>query len=197
MTANNNRIDPTPARLSTNITVDRQTPKTDFGDRVKVGLDQASSTIASGAAIVGGFIPGGAIVSAAVSSVSNLTNSQTPSGGAITAHYAQAGSVIPVGSGGAGNGGINTTVGGTMPNSFGTYGGNGQTVPGYPNYATGGAVNNSLGDVNSTLVQSQKENAQMMQLQMAMQRENIVFTSVSNVLKTRHETSKNSISNVR
>lgn len=36
-----------------------------------------------------------------------------------------------------------------------------------------------------------------LQLQMAMQRENLVFTSVSNVLKTRHDTAKNSISNVR
>ena len=34
-------------------------------------------------------------------------------------------------------------------------------------------------------------------LQMAMQRENIVFTSISNVLKTRHDTTKNSIRNVR
>ena len=34
-------------------------------------------------------------------------------------------------------------------------------------------------------------------VQSAMQRENAVFTSVSNVLKTRHDTAKNSISNVR
>ena len=33
--------------------------------------------------------------------------------------------------------------------------------------------------------------------QEAMQRESMVFTSVSNVLKTRHDTAKNSISNVR
>lgn len=38
---------------------------------------------------------------------------------------------------------------------------------------------------------------QMMQVQMAMQRENVLFTSISNVLKTRHETAKNSIGNVR
>ena len=34
-------------------------------------------------------------------------------------------------------------------------------------------------------------------LQMAMQRENVVFTSISNVLKTRHDTTKNSIPNFR
>jgi hypothetical protein len=36
-----------------------------------------------------------------------------------------------------------------------------------------------------------------MGLQLAMQRENVVFSSVSNVLKTRHDTAKNSLSNVR
>ncbi len=34
-------------------------------------------------------------------------------------------------------------------------------------------------------------------LQMTMQRENQVFTSVSNVLKTRHDTTKNSNPNIR
>ena len=38
---------------------------------------------------------------------------------------------------------------------------------------------------------------QLMQVQMAMHRENTLFTSISSVLKTRHETAKNSISNVR
>jgi hypothetical protein len=35
------------------------------------------------------------------------------------------------------------------------------------------------------------------QIQSAMQSENASFTAVSNVLKTRHDTAKNSISNVR
>ncbi len=40
-------------------------------------------------------------------------------------------------------------------------------------------------------------NTQYLQLQMHMQRENRTYTSVSNVLKTRHDTVKNSISNIR
>ena len=40
-------------------------------------------------------------------------------------------------------------------------------------------------------------NQQLLQVQMSMQRENQVFTSVSNVLKTRHDTVKNSIGNIR
>lgn len=40
-------------------------------------------------------------------------------------------------------------------------------------------------------------NAQLMKLQMQMQREAQVMTSVSNVMKARHDTIKNSISNIR
>lgn len=42
-----------------------------------------------------------------------------------------------------------------------------------------------------------KEQAALLKVQMAMQRENQIFTSVSNVLKTRHDTVKNAIGNVR
>src|SRR5258706_7171277 len=76
-----NRIDQTPLRISNNLTIQRQTPKTDFGDRMKAGLDTAAGVVANGASIVGGIIPGGAIVSAAVSSVGMMTNHATPSGG--------------------------------------------------------------------------------------------------------------------
>lgn len=189
-----NRIDQTPLRLSNNITIARQTPKMDFGDRMKAGLDTAAGVVANGAAVVGGIIPGGAIVSAAVSSVGAMTNNVTPGahGGAVAAQYGAAG-VVQLG---GGSGGINTTAGGNVaPPSFG--GVNvGSTVGGSPNYVPGGG-SSVTGDMNSSLIQSQQENAQMMKLQMAMQRENLVFTSVSNVLKTRHDTAKNSISNVR
>jgi uncharacterized protein YukE len=40
-------------------------------------------------------------------------------------------------------------------------------------------------------------NTQYLKIQMHMQRENQIFTSVSNVLKTRHDTAKNSIGNIR
>jgi hypothetical protein len=55
----------------------------------------------------------------------------------------------------------------------------------------------TLGDMNPQLIQSQGENAEMMKLQVQMQQENTVFTSVSNVLKTRQDTAKNSIGNIR
>src|SRR5262245_9588775 len=191
-----NRIDPTPVRISNNVTIQRQTPKTDFGDRVKAGLDTGVGVVANGAAVVGSVIPGGAIVSAAVSQVGAMTHHVTPSSGsgAVAAQYGATG-VVTLGGGG---GGVNTTVGagggGGVP--MGTTVGGGGTITNGANFipATGGSA---VGDMNQQLIQSQSENAQMMQLQTQMQRENIVFTSVSNVLKTRHDTAKNSISNVR
>jgi hypothetical protein len=41
------RIDSTPARISTNMTVERQTPKRDFGDRMKAGLETAGGILAN------------------------------------------------------------------------------------------------------------------------------------------------------
>jgi hypothetical protein len=195
-----NRIDPTPVRISNNVTIQRQTPKTDFGDRVKAGLDTGVGVVANGAAVVGSVIPGGAIVSAAVSQVGAMTHNVTPTsggaGGAVSQGYGATG-VVTLGGGG---GGINTTVGaggaaGGAGMGMGTTAGGGTIATG-TNFipATG---TSAIGDMNQQLIQSQSENAQMMQLQTQMQRENIVFTSVSNVLKTRHDTAKNSIGNVR
>jgi len=191
-----NRIDPTPARISTNLSVDRQTPKTDYGTRVKAGLDTAAGAVANGAAIVGSFVPGGAIVSAAVSSVTNLTNQQTPGGGAVSTAYAATG-VVNVG-GGAPSGGVNTTIGAGTSGGAGSMPGIGSTVGGSGNLVTGGSTGGgTLGSMNSDLVTAQQENAKLIQVQMALQRENQVFSTVSNVLKTRHDTVKNTISNVR
>jgi hypothetical protein len=175
-----NRIDPTPARLSTNFTVGRQSQGATFGERMQAGLAQAGNIIGQGAALVGGALPGGSILSAAVSSVTNLS-SQGGSTGA--AGFASTG-VVNVG------GGINTTVsstGGTVAVGSGTAN---------PNLTAGGSTNN-VGTMNSEIMAASQENSKLLQVQIAMQRENQVFTSVSNVLKTKHDTVKNSISNVR
>ncbi len=175
-----NRIDSTPARISTNFTVGKQTQGASFGERVQAGLHQAGSAIASGAALVGGALPGGAIISAAVSSVTQM------SGGASSAAYAATG----VNTVGGGTGGINTTVGaGGGPVTTGG-------SVGSPNLGSGAATNN-VGMMNNELASASSENAKLLQVQIQMQRENQVFTSVSNVLKTKHDTVKNSIGNIR
>ncbi len=63
-------------------------------------------------------------------------------------------------------------------------------------YALGGITSDT--SIAPTIESQQQAcNQQMIKLQMAMQRENTLFTSVSNVLKTRHDTVKNSIGNIR
>jgi hypothetical protein len=41
-------FDEAPARISTNMTIERQTPKRDFGDRMKAGLETAGGMLANG-----------------------------------------------------------------------------------------------------------------------------------------------------
>lgn len=56
----------------------------------------------------------------------------------------------------------------------------------------------SLGVAAAKLrVVEKSTNSLLLKLQMQMQRENQIFTSVSNILKTRHDTVKNTIGNVR
>lgn len=173
-----------PNRISMNVTVGKQTQGATFGERVNAGIQQAGSAIASGAALVGGVIPGAGIVSAAVSSVTNLSN--MPGAASASAGYAATG-VVNLGSG---SGGMSTTVG--AGGGSVTTGGS----VGAPNL-TQGASGNSVGMMNNEVAAMTQENSKMLQVQMAMQRENQVFSSVSNVLKTKHDTVKNSISNIR
>lgn len=87
-----------------------------------------------------------------------------------------AGGVSPGGAGGVG-----TTTSAEGPT--GTAGAGGATTPG--------------GNVEDVLAQSADQNMYYLQLQEQMQAENRAYTTVSNVLKARHDTVKNAISNIR
>ncbi len=181
-------------RMSTNLSIDRQTPKTDFGNRVKAGMDTAASAVATGAAVAAPFVPGGAIVSAAVSSVGTMSAGAQQ--GAVATQYSGFSS-MPAPTGGGAPGSLSTTVpgaGGGVPGApvvGSTLGGGAPSV--VPNAAAGGAMSGFNADLESM----RRTNLELMQSQMAMQRENQVFTTVSNVLKVRHDTVKNTIQNVR
>jgi len=186
-----NRIDPTPVHISNSVTIAGQTStKKAFGDRLNTNAD-TSGVVTNGGAVVGGALPGGAIVSAAVAQAGGKGGARG-GGGAVGASYGATG-VVTLG----GGGGVNTTVGGggaTGGVAMGTTVGGGGVTSGTNFIPSTG--DSTIGDMNQQLIQSQSENAEMMALQEQMQRENIVFTSVSNVLKTRQDTAKNTISNV-
>lgn len=65
----------------------------------------------------------------------------------------------------------------------------GQTV--YQGAATNPAV------YNTDLAEMSRQQAEMLSVQIAMQRESQMFMSISNILKTKHDTLKNTISNIR
>lgn len=178
-------------RLSMNVSVDRQTPKSDFGDRIQQGLNSATGAIANGLAVAAPYYPGGAIVSAAVSSLGAMSQNS-----AVTSQYAATG-VVSLGGGSPAGGPMTTTVGagGTAVGGLGSAGG----MPGAGSIVGNGGslVGSSLGNAGSGLADQASQLGQMLQVQMQVQRENQVFTTVSNVLKTRHDTIKNTISNVR
>ena len=187
-----NRIDSTQTstRTSTNLSVPQQSGSVSFGARLDAGLQNATNTLAQGVQAAAPFVPGGAIVSAAVSSVTSMSHAAT--GGAVSATYA-GGGIMPVG---GGNGGINTTVGPNAGMPPGMVPSMTTQLPGLANAGPAGAQSGA-GMMNSELMTSQRENMEMLKVQIAMQRENQMFTTVSNVLKTRHETVKGSISNIR
>lgn len=175
-----------PARLSLNVTVGNQTQNKSFGEKVNMGLQQGAAAIASGAGILGSAgIPGGAIVSAAVSSVSSHLGG---AGGTSSAGYAATG-VVNLGNGGGGA--LNTTAGASSVGSVV----NGTTA-GSVNYNSG-STTNDVGFGNSSISSMSGDMTSMLQLQFKMQKENLMYTGISNVLKTKHETVKNSVSNIR
>jgi len=64
--------------------------------------------------------------------------------------------------------------------------------------AAGGSGQEDLPDANKNMQETQMSfNLQYFQLQNLMQNENRQFTMVSNIMKTKHDTVKNSISNIR
>jgi hypothetical protein len=63
-----------------------------FGEKVNQGLHSSGSALSQGASLLGGALPGGAIISAAVSSVGNLAGGA--GGGAAAASYAKTGKKV-------------------------------------------------------------------------------------------------------
>ncbi|WP_338867515.1 hypothetical protein [Myxococcus stipitatus] len=180
---------PSNVRLSTHVTTARQTPETGFGARLQNGLNSAAGAVGTGVGAVAGMIPGGQIVSAAVSSVHTLSNSSgsgsAPYAGVMSTAVGGGGGVAPsVGGASVGLGGITGGLGGNVAGM----GGN----PVSPNGSAADSVNG-----NFSLNQMAAENSKLLNLQAAIQQESQTFTAISNVMKSRHDCIKNSISNVR
>lgn len=166
---------------------------TGFGKMVSQGLSGAINTIQGAAGAVLPFaIPGGSVLSAAINSAGNVANAGL------------------AGAGGGGGGGSALTT--NLPSVGGGFGATGGSVLGGGVAGGGGSVamNNlngmaAKGDAGASMAVAQREmmemnqsfNMQYLGLQQQMQNENRQFTTLSNLIKTRHDTAKAAINNIK
>lgn len=159
-------------QLNTGSTTVRQSPRTDFGTQMRNGIGAGAGVVGGAVGVAAPFVPGAAVVSAAITGAG-----QSMAGGG-------AGGAM-----GAGGGGFVTAE--NIP----TFG------PGLNTPQNGASTGNPQQDmINQTKGMQEMMasfNLQYLQLQEKMQQENRSFTTISNVMKTKHDTAKSSINNVR
>ena len=156
----------------------RQAPRTDFGSMMSTGLNRTAGAVMDAGQLAAPFIPGGAVLSAAISGVGSL---KTAAAGQTT--------------GGASMGANSTSLmSGT--GMSGTVGGVGSTISGSGKVPTGNGAD-PFSSGRDFLEMQASFNMQYLMLQQQMQSENRQFTTLSNVMKTKHDTAKNAINNVR
>ncbi len=154
-------------RISLTPTVARQTPKNEFGNVLKNALQTAAN---AGGALLNA-VPGGGIISAAVSNVTALASS----GGSASGSLAATGVTSVNGGGGVsalGGGGATAQALATSPNG----------VP---------------GELSGMIGQMRAEADRSTMMQMQMQQESREYNTISNVLKVRHDSAKSAINNIR
>jgi len=171
-------------QLNQSTTTPRTSARTDFGTQVRNGVAAGGGVAGSAIGVAAPFVPGAAVVSAAVSGAAGSVGGGGGFGGGGTAGGAGAIGGVNVGADGI-------PVGGSFLNAQQGAGG----------AAGGGSTGNSgmdmLNATKNMQEMAQSFNLQYLQLQEKMQAENRSFSTVSNVMKTKHDTAKSSISNVR
>ena len=155
----------------------RQTSRTSFGDVLSTGLSKSANTVMSAGNMAAPFIPGGAVLSAAITGLGSLKSAQS------------GGSAAPGSTGLASSSG--TPVGGSSSSSS-------STMNSVESLAAGGSEGAIMMQATREMQEmNQQFNLQYLNLQQDMQQENRKFTAISNVMKTKHDTAKSMIQNVR
>ena len=162
--------------LNTGAVSQRQSPRTDFGTQVRNGIAAGASTVGSAVGVAAPFVPGAAVVEAAVT------------GGAAS---------LRGGNGGLGGGGTVNSAGSVTVGADGIPLGGPGLSTNTGTKSTGNSQQDLLNQTKDMQEMMQSFNLQYLQLQEKMQAENRSFSTVSNVMKTKHDTAKSSIGNVR
>lgn len=202
-------------RLSTVATSTRQTAKTDFGTVMRNGLIKAGNVAVDGMRIAAPFVPGAAIVSAAVSGANLATDLGQGTYGASSGALGMTASGLSAGGGGPTGGtvspgnynatgalsvpgrrpGLETNLGQPSANmAGGSYGvGSAGTSASSSSDAFGQMMNatRSMAEFQASF------NLQYLQLQEKIQQDTRQFNLVSNIMKTKHDAAKNALNNVR
>ena len=217
---NENTIRAGSIRLSTVATTTRQTPKTDFGSVMRSGLIRAGNVVAEGLQVAAPFVPGGAIVSAALAGA-NHAATMGMGGGSPSYVATGTGGIGGTSAGGTfGSSVSGLTSGGTSTvGSSGSYGTDGSLVvpgrrPGLGTDISQPASNFSSGttstgtetsDAFNQMMAATRQmsefqasfNLQYLQLQEKIQIDTRQFNLISNIMKTKHDAAKNALNNVR
>lgn len=209
-------------RLSTVATTTRQTPKTDFGTVMRNGLVRTADVAMQGMQVAAPFVPGGAIISAALAGATNAIaggggGGYASPGGTAGGGYGATSSALTAP--GAGLGG--STGAGVAPGNYNS--GGTLAIPGRrPGLSTnlnqpasnfsggysGGPVAGAgagPSDAFNQMMAATKQmsefqasfNLQYLQLQEKIQIDTRQFNLVSNIMKTKHDAAKNALNNVR
>ncbi len=171
-------------QLNTGNTSVRTAPRNDFGTHMRTGIAVGAGAAGQTIGVAAPFVPGAAVVSAAVSGAG-----QAMTGGQGGGNYMNAGM------GGSGQMGGSTSFAGVGDIPTGAPGLNTPIGGGAPQQ--GSSQQELLNQTKGMQEMMASFNLQYLQLQEKMQSENRSFTSISNVMKTKHDTAKASINNVR
>jgi hypothetical protein len=153
-------------------TTPRQSAPSRFDAALQNAADHLARTVAHGLELAAPAIPGGTFLLGAVRAATQPAPGSAPV--AAAAPF--------VGGSGYGVASAAASAGGASVAGSGT--------------ATGSPETDVMASARALQAESQAYNAQYLQLQEAMQRENREFTALSNVMKVKHDTAHAAISNI-
>lgn len=189
----------------------RETPITSFGETLQSGMVTTAGVVSNTVATAGYSIPGGSVVSAAINSAGMVRSTGGSGLGQIAGGGGYAVNGMGLGTASMGGGmyssgsGLASAGMGMMASSgqMGTaMGGGTATGGGYLDAVAGRAA---AGDPSSQMMMAtqqlqemnQQFNLQYLQLQEKEQTESRQYTALSNVMKAKNDTAKNSLSNLK
>lgn len=211
MDQNQNTVRATSIRLSTVATSTRQTPKTDFGTIMRDGLIKAGSVVADGLKVAAPYVPGGAILSAALAGANashGMIGVTGSSGGGYSGSYGTQGGAYGSTSSALTSTGAASTAGnysdGTLAIPGRRPGLDTDLSTSSSSFATSGTVAEPSDAFNQMMTATKQMsefqasfNLQYLQLQEKIQIDARQFNLISNIMKAKHDAAKNALNNVR